>query len=507
MSQPPGTSNNPNNAKKTGPTPIESMKDMIIVASTPPDSNARGNDAPCFAPSSKINRTPPQATSHPTSPPDVPGQPTRGKHSAQTGKDKNGEKNHTKETSNSAPINNSPSPQHYIEKTPIQKAQEMLNTAAGHLHQSFQPAASKVGNGADPNTVTVEIPYLVLQEIGNKVVEALQHIKQHTEHPKNIEERLDRIEKALKESMTRSPKSYAETAAAAAATTPETQETHRAKEIQQRNQERKRQERRERAKFEVTLTTQEANANTKEQLAEQSHAAITAKLQETANSQLKDKTPNIKGIQKLKSHDIRIHCNTAEEAEQLRKIEWNKAYDGLTTRRPKYGIVIPGIPTNSISPNDTKNPELIKQLNQQNKENELEIIEVKPLRRKLKGNPRYFSLVAFVTKPEKADHCIKHGIYINHQRFPAQKYTPQFQFVQCYKCNQLGHHAATCKSPHEVCGKCSGHHPTSQCESETCKCANCKGEHFAWDDNCPSIIREKQHLASCRRGASAYHNE
>ena len=94
-----------------------------------------------------------------------------------------------------------------------------------------------------------------------------------------------------------------------------------------------------------------------------------------------------------------------------------------------------------INPNEIQNPELTRELERQNKENGLEILEMKPMRRKLKDNARHFSLVVFCSSSEMADKCIKHGIYINHQRFFPEKYTPQFQLIQCYKCQQFGHHA------------------------------------------------------------------
>jgi len=112
----------------------------------------------------------------------------------------------------------------------------------------------------------------------------------------------------------------------------------------------------------VTLAIQGADPHTKEQLTQQPHAEITAKLQEMVESQVKENTPTIQGIQKLKNQDIRINCNTAQEAEQLRKLKWDKAYNGLTVRQPKYGIVVPGVPMDLIDPNELQDPELAKEL-------------------------------------------------------------------------------------------------------------------------------------------------
>lgn len=169
--------------------------------------------------------------------------------------------------------------------------------------------------------------------------------------------------------------------------------------------------------------------DTKEQLAKQSHSEITAKLQYAVQSQVKNNIPAIYGIQKLKSHDIRIHCNTAEEAEQLRKVKWEEAYTGLTVRQPKFGIVAHGVPIGLMDLNRTNDPELARELESQNKASRIQVVGMKPLRRKLRANARDFSPVVFVTNSETADHCIKHGIYIGQQRCPVVKYTPQFQLV------------------------------------------------------------------------------
>ena len=335
-----------------------------------------------------------------------------------------------------------------------------------------------------------------------------------------IEAKIDKILKKVEEP----PKTYAEAAHRAAdrpttpirnrstraqtpSLPPSSPAINRTQEIQQRNLQRKVQQRREQNKLEVVLTTQEMEADMKEHIRQQSHAEITAKLQQNVESQMKDNFPIIRGVVKLKSQDIRIHCKTEEEAKQLRGLKWNTAYDGLTVHQPKYGLMIPGIPTDLIDPNDLKNPEFARQLEHQNKENGIQIVGMKPLRRKHKNNAQYFSLVAFLTNPEAADQCIKHGFYINHQRFYPEKYAPQFQLIQCYKCQKYGHHATSCRSLHEICAKCGEHHPTSQCHSETHKCAGCKGEHPAWHHDCPNRINAIQNLTTRKREAPSYFNE
>jgi Zinc knuckle len=404
----------------------------------------------------------------------------------------------------------SPQLQPTTETTSVDSAIEILKAALSHMNGPYDHAKKKIKQGQDPHKTTIETPYHVYEEIGNKIAEALTHLTQYKAPPAQMEEQLARLELSLKEAITTATtrRPYAHvvtTTATATATATPTPDPDRVREIQRQNRERKEQQRREQAKFEVTLTTQEPD--TKEQLAQLSHTEITTKLQQTIESQMKDNCLTIHGIQKLKSKDIRLHCNTEKEAEQLRKLEWDKFYNGLKVHQPKFGIVINGVPTTSMKSNELQNPELTKELELQNKGSGLQIVGMKTLRRKPKDNAQHFSLVMFVTSADTANECIKHGIYIHQQRFPAEKYDPNLQLIQCYKCQQLGHHASKCRSLHEVCGKCSEHHPTSQCHSETHKCAVCKEGHPAFHEDCPHKISARQKLISRRREAPTYYTQ
>jgi hypothetical protein len=389
-----------------------------------------------------------------------------------------------------------PSPQTATQKSAVANAQDALNVALKHLNEAYQKAGTKLKQGEDPSATTVETPFRIFEEIGKKVGEALYHLSRQATQSEELGEHFSRLEQTLKETIaSTAAKTYAQVAAKP------TIETNRTREIQQNNLERKVEKRREQA----ILTTHGANLDTKEQLAQETHREITAKLQRTMESQLKENRPAIYGVQKLKSQDIRIHCDTIEEAEQLRKLKWDQEYEGLTVRHPKYGIRISAVPTNSIDPGKLKDPKTTRELENQN--DGIRIIEMKPLRRKVRDNASHYDLVVFLTDPQMANACIKHGIYIDHQRFLPEKYVPQFQLTQCYKCQRFGHHATVCKSPHDVCAKCSEHHPTPECTNETHKCAGCKGEHPAWHQDCAHRTSEIQNLRTRKRNAPVYFNE
>ena len=369
---------------------------------------------------------------------------------------------------NNPPLN---CPTQSTSQNPITVAEKLMFGALNRLQVIYNDTVAR-----GMNQVTIE--RTAFEAIAKTFQDAHEQVKQardtkenhHNMHPEDIGERLSSLEKTIKEAFA-STRTWAQVVAAPAP------EPDRVQEIQQRNLQRKVQQRQERTKLEVTLTMQGANLDTKEQLAKQSHSEITTKLQQAVQAQMENNGPTIHGIQKLKSNDIRIHCHTTEEAEQLRVLKWDEAYAGLTVRQQKRGIVVHGVPTDLIDPNSMNDQELAKELECQNKASEIQVAGMKTLRRKLRDGMRQYSLVVFATSSTVADHCIKHGIYIGHRRFSAEKYAPQFQLVQCYKCQQFGHHATTCRSLHDVCAKCSESHATAQCSSEIHKCAGCSGEH------------------------------
>ena len=240
----------------------------------------------------------------------------------------------------------------------------------------------------------------------------------------------------------------------------------------------------ERAKREVILTLEAAEENTQEELLQASHATITAKCTKAVRENIpnQETAPTIKGVQKLKSGDIRVCCSSPEEAETLRQIDWNVAYLSLKIRKPKYGIVIHGVPTSML---DAANiySEDIHRLETQNANKLLKVLKIVPLRCKTPTDDPalHNSVVIFLDSPIAADTCIKEEVFIDHCFFGAvEKYAPQLRRTQCYNCQRFGHTASQCRAPHPICGKCSGQHRTQACTESNFKYAGCQGDHPAW---------------------------
>lgn len=63
------------------------------------------------------------------------------------------------------------------------------------------------------------------------------------------------------------------------------------------------------------------------------------------------------------------------------------------------------------------------------------------------------------------------------------------------RCQLYGHIAKECKSLHNVCGRCVGHHPTQSCTAHSSDfyCAVCKmAGHTPADRKCPSLLHKIQ---------------
>lgn len=72
--------------------------------------------------------------------------------------------------------------------------------------------------------------------------------------------------------------------------------------------------------------------------------------------------------------------------------------------------------------------------------------------------------------------------------FKVEKFKPNSQPTQCFKCQRFGHVSSHCHL-NPRCVKCAEHHEIQNCSSSTLKCANCGDEHTASYRQCPVRLK------------------
>ena len=319
----------------------------------------------------------------------------------------------------------------------------------------------------------------------------------------NFERELREIKNAIKEQ----GKTWAQVAEAAPAPThyhSTANNTACKPNQQQREQLKKEKMKQDMAKSEVTLSVEGTSEETKKALAEMNPKEITERLQQAIDTAITEGIkPKLLGINRLKNNNIRLQVKTEEQAKQLQRVDWSKAFIGLTQHKPKYGMVIHRVPKNEF---DLADDEEIIIAELENSNPGTPISSLTSLRRKAPRNPNatHQSIVIFTTDMQEANKCIKSGFYINYTRYPAERYAPQTQITQCYNCYGYGHRANQCKHK-QRCGKCSEEdHNTNDCMSKEMKCAMCGGNHPAWHFECTKREEESRKKEDIRKETPAY---
>jgi len=113
--------------------------------------------------------------------------------------------------------------------------------------------------------------------------------------------------------------------------------------------------RKERNQYEVTLDIKEAPDHVKAQVNKDSPAEITKKLQDAINTHTDGPVkPTLNGVNKLANGNIRMQFQTCEDAQRTResRISWSSVYEGIKVYKPKYSIVVKGVPVEAINLNE-----------------------------------------------------------------------------------------------------------------------------------------------------------
>ena len=384
-------------------------------------------------------------------------------------------------------------------KTPAEKALTLMNEVLLILHEI---RASALKN----KTERTQIDVATINKLGSNIEQAVESVKAtKADDVAAVMERLEKLTAVVYETKETVAMTTRKPYAQAAKDGHDKQEAsnERIKEIQHRNEKRKEERRKERAKLQITLTVENDTPETKTAIANETHENITQRCKQAIQNTIKDgSSPTIYGVQKLKSNDLRITCNTIEDAQKLQTVEWQNAYQGLKLKRAKFSILIRGVPTEELDPYQSQTIDLTK-LEKQNESQNIKIQEARPLHNKPKATEtpaRYNAIVISTHDPAAANRCIKHGFYINYCHYTAERYTPHLQVKQCFNCQEHGHIASKCKGETR-CAHCSDNHPTTECKSDIKKCAGCEGSHSAYDKQCPRKHEAIQHCSKQRRNA------
>jgi len=259
----------------------------------------------------------------------------------------------------------------------------------------------------------------------------------------------------------------------------------------------------------IKLTMIKADDRTKRQLAETPGKEMTKILQEAINKEYQDGTdprPRVCGFDILSGDTIRIQCYDEKSATMLKNsMDWSRIGDGIEPRLTKYGIVVHHIDKADINPSNINTYlDQIQALEEENERCELHIAQISPLRRRPNETSKHHSIVIFTHNPHEADDCIEKGIIVNGRYHKAERYNPQLNITQCYKCYAFGHTATHCKSLQQ-CGKCGdAEHKMTTCTKEAPKCRNCHGPYPAWHIHCPKRDEASEKLNEERIRTSLY---
>jgi hypothetical protein len=329
-----------------------------------------------------------------------------------------------------------------------------------------------------------------------KVTEAEPTIALNGKDLKALDKKMDLIVNIL---MKEPPKSWAQMAAAA----PPPAAKQPAATKQQFQEARK-----DRSQHEVSLTTTNAPASTHELIKTTPHKDISDRLQKMIDKANLPGRPQVEGVNKLGRDIIRIRAETKDGAKTINEasINWNDAYPGMRIYKPKYGVVVHGVPTHAINLDTGDYIETKDEWQRQNANSKITITNITTLRKaRQRHRPTpHRSIVVFTEDAKAADYCIRHGFVVDKQILKAERYAPHLHITQCYKCHGYGHRATNCKKK-DKCGKCAEDHPTAECTSNTPKCVNCDGKHEAWHIECLARSTEGKRLTALRMETSPFY--
>ena len=92
---------------------------------------------------------------------------------------------------------------------------------------------------------------------------------------------------------------------------------------------------------------------------------------------------------------------------------------------------------------------------------------------------------------QQQQQMLKDGITFNDVKYKCEEYQDNGHILQCFKCQQYGHHSNECKQEVSKCARCAGDHRRKDCPAkDQPKCANCTGDHTSTYRGCVAAKTE-----------------
>ena len=223
----------------------------------------------------------------------------------------------------------------------------------------------------------------------------------------------------------------------------------------------------QREKLMITITAAAAPDTIKNRLKSTHTKDLIQKCHNTIAERYKEgRIPIIHGINKLSNDEYRLYYELEEDPQLLNKMDWSLVFNGVSVKKCKYGLVIHGVPKKDLDPNTEDEIILRDEIEEENASRNLQVVQVVPLRRTQKHLNKiavHHSIVIFTHSIDEADKCLKRGMSIKGRFYYPEKYTPELNITQCYKCYKFGQLVKHCKNK-QKCGNCGNeNHGTADC--------------------------------------------
>ncbi|XP_026331286.1 uncharacterized protein LOC113238665 [Hyposmocoma kahamanoa] len=214
---------------------------------------------------------------------------------------------------------------------------------------------------------------------------------------------------------------------------------------------------------------------------------------------------HVRGLRKTKNGGVIISTDSKDDLEKLKQVAQLKT-SGLTVDEPhkrKPRIVIIGVPTS------LQETEVVNCIFQQNLADKLQgmslesfLNNIKLSHKSGKKNTESCNYIFEVAPRIRKALITNDRVFVNWLSCPVRDFT---LVTRCFKCQQYGHAAKTCREEATICGHCGeAGHTIKDCtkKTEPPKCATCLHfkktcDHQTGDFNCPARkMAEKRYINS-----------